>query len=154
LDDEEAENTGKKKSKMQDRISASNSIPPSFLPGRTPFFSCCPLLPVIAPFIAIIDGYGSKSTNSEVAGFYLLLYIRQHAGLFRRRTNVNSLQSRKDFCHFALTGTGAAAVAEHVDGRTLVLSCGVHLRRQFSPFASLFPSLSLSMCVLLRFSLL
>jgi hypothetical protein len=53
LDDEEAENTGKKKSKMQDRISASNSIPPSFLPGRTPFFSCCPLLPVIAPFIAI-----------------------------------------------------------------------------------------------------
>lgn len=66
----------------------------------------------------------------------------------------HSLQSRKDFCHFALTGTGAAAVAEHVDGRTLVLSCGVHLRRQFSPFASLFPSLSLSMCVLLRFSLL
>jgi hypothetical protein len=31
-----------------------------------------------------IDGYGSKSTNSDLAGFYLLLYIRQHAGLFRR----------------------------------------------------------------------
>jgi hypothetical protein len=36
----------------------------------------------------IIDGYGSKSTNSDLAGFYLLLYIRQHAGLFRRRTNL------------------------------------------------------------------
>jgi hypothetical protein len=34
-------------------------------------------------------GYGSKSTNSDLAGFYLLLYIPQHAGLFRRRTNVN-----------------------------------------------------------------
>jgi hypothetical protein len=33
-----------------------------------------------------IDGYGTKSTNSDLAGFYLLLYIRQHAGLFRRRT--------------------------------------------------------------------
>jgi hypothetical protein len=31
-------------------------------------------------------GYGSKSTNSDLAGFYLLLYIRQHAGLFRRKT--------------------------------------------------------------------
>jgi hypothetical protein len=38
-----------------------------------------------------IDGYGSKSTNSDLAGFYLLLYIRQHAGLFRRRTNLNDV---------------------------------------------------------------
>jgi hypothetical protein len=38
---------------------------------------------VVWPFI---DGYGSKSTNSDLAGFYLLLYIRQLAGLFRRRT--------------------------------------------------------------------
>jgi hypothetical protein len=36
----------------------------------------------------IVDGYGSKSTNSDLAGFYLFLYIRQHAGLFRRRSNV------------------------------------------------------------------
>jgi hypothetical protein len=26
----------------------------------------------------IIDGYGSKSTNSALAGFYLLLYIRHN----------------------------------------------------------------------------
>jgi hypothetical protein len=38
-----------------------------------------------------IDGYESTSTNSDLAGFYLLLYIRQHAGLFRRRTNVNDV---------------------------------------------------------------
>jgi hypothetical protein len=37
-------------------------------------------------FFQGIDGYESKSTNSDLAGFYLLLYIRQHAGLFRRRT--------------------------------------------------------------------
>jgi hypothetical protein len=40
----------------------------------------------------IIDGYGSKSTNSDLAGFYFLLYIRrQRAGLYRRRTNVNDV---------------------------------------------------------------
>jgi hypothetical protein len=39
----------------------------------------------------MLDGYGSKSTNSDLAGFYLLLYIRQNAGLFRRRTNVNEM---------------------------------------------------------------
>jgi hypothetical protein len=43
----------------------------------------------------VIDGYGSKSTNSDLAGFYLLFYIRQHAGLFRRRTNVNILLLRE-----------------------------------------------------------
>jgi hypothetical protein len=42
-----------------------------------------------------IDGYGSKSNNSDLAGFYLLLYIRQHAGLFRRRTNVNDVFENK-----------------------------------------------------------
>jgi hypothetical protein len=42
-----------------------------------------------------IDGYGSKSTNSDLAGFYLLLYIRQHAGLFRRRTNVNKASDER-----------------------------------------------------------
>jgi hypothetical protein len=42
-----------------------------------------------------IDGYGSKSTNSDLAKFYLLLYIRQHAGLFRRRTNVNDVFDNK-----------------------------------------------------------
>jgi hypothetical protein len=31
-----------------------------------------------------IDGYGSRSTNSNLAGLYLLLYIRQHAGLFQK----------------------------------------------------------------------
>jgi hypothetical protein len=43
----------------------------------------------------IIDGYGSKSTNSDLAGFYLLLYICQHAGLFRRTTNVNDVFDNK-----------------------------------------------------------
>jgi hypothetical protein len=45
--------------------------------------------------LKIIDGYGSKSTNSDLAGFYLLLYIHQHAGLFRRRTNVNDVFDNK-----------------------------------------------------------
>jgi hypothetical protein len=43
----------------------------------------------------IIDGYWSKSTNSDLAGFYLLLYISQHAGLFRKRTNVNDVFDNK-----------------------------------------------------------
>jgi hypothetical protein len=42
-----------------------------------------------------IDGYGSKSTNSDLAGLYLLLYICQHAGLFRRRTNLNDVFDNK-----------------------------------------------------------
>jgi hypothetical protein len=49
-----------------------------------------------------IDGYGSKSTNSDLAGFYLLLYIRQHAGLFRRRTNVNDVFDSGYFLGFHL----------------------------------------------------
>jgi hypothetical protein len=50
------------------------------------------LIPLL---IHAIDGYGSKSTNSDLAGFYLLFYIRQHAGLFRRRTNVNDVFDNK-----------------------------------------------------------
>jgi hypothetical protein len=38
----------------------------------------CVEIAVLKKFI--IDGYVSKSTNSDLAGFYLLLYIRQHAG--------------------------------------------------------------------------
>jgi hypothetical protein len=51
---------------------------------------------------------------------YLLSYIRQHAGLFRRRTNVNDVIDNNK-TNLQLSMVGAAGLTENTDQKQYVL---------------------------------